>query len=269
MGFTADITSFCPYLPVLRGMYGLWKHSTISAISRRVLQPVKLPVPVCTIKTQPRIPLLQQPSPFKKPVPLLQTLLAPMLGNHHRAVGKQPKSAPAQQPQRSRILFARIPRRIEKYHIVAFSPRIRCSSPPKKRPHRDSMNPKSRSKPEPLQISPQNLQSRWCPLHKLHPRRAPAQSLNAHSARPRIQIQKPRPFNSRRKHVEERLPQPVAGWPRRHPRRSRKRPRTEASCNDAHKNSEYGKPRPLQSHDLLKRSRNLYNQSVCEAGQFR
>jgi hypothetical protein len=46
MGFSSVITSFCPYLPVLRGLFGLRKHATIRGDNPHCLRysPTLLPL---------------------------------------------------------------------------------------------------------------------------------------------------------------------------------------------------------------------------------
>ena len=85
--------------------------------------------------------------------------------------------------------------------------------------HTPRMNLKPFRNPQTIEVLAKGLQRRRRPLHKRHLRRSAAQRLNAHRPRSRIEIEKRRPLNPRRQHVKQRLAQPVAGGPRRQPRR--------------------------------------------------
>src|SRR6185369_990020 len=90
-----------------------------------------------------------------------------------------------------------------------------------------------------FKIPAHHLQGRRYPLDKSNLCRSPAQRLNAHRTRSRIQIKKRRILHPGRKYIEKSLAQPVARRPGGQPGGSLDRPPTQRSSNDAHRESAY------------------------------
>ncbi len=113
-----------------------------------------------------------------------------------------------------------------------------CDSLPNRSEHRPHPTLLQRKPAENLQrrkILPKRRNRRTSILGKPHMRRPPAQSLDPHRSCTRIQIHKPAPRNTRRKHIEQRLPQTIARRPRLPTLRSHQRTRTVTPCNHSHR----------------------------------
>lgn len=152
-----------------------------------------------------------------------------MLRNHHGIVRKQRAGAPAQHAQRGGILPFGVVGRIEKDDIE-----LRSLCAPQKALHAACLHAEACRKSQLREIAAQHLQRRRGALHQDNLLNAAAVRFDAHGSRAGVEVQKRRPFDPRRQHVEERFAQPVAGGPRRQPRRSLQRSRSKPAADDAH-----------------------------------
>ena len=156
-----------------------------------------------------------------------------MFGNHQRTRSKYPLPELTAQQSQERIVLPRcFPWRIQKNQI-----QFCCSAlgnPLKKGRRRPLLHFGLIPDPQRKQVLPDGSHGGCRFFREPHVLRSAAQRFNPHGPRPGIQIRKPRPIDSRREHVEQRLPQPVARGTRRRTARRRQHPGTISSADHTH-----------------------------------
>src|SRR6516225_10858383 len=165
-----------------------------------------------------------------------------MFRNYDGALAQDPRCRSAQTSKHRLILAGSIVWRIQKDN---FEIRRRIGTfPAQICDHRAVLDSNAVAQSKLVQVRLEHFQRDMRSLYKDHAPGSPAQRLDPHSARSRIEVQEACALNPWGQDIEKRFAQPVARRPGIQPPGRFERPAPQRSCNDAHRDKNIRVPPP-------------------------